>query len=148
MLTARFDMKFVEDSILELERRGTDLRKPFRVIRKEMRLDTRDHAKKKEGPEGKWPARAPSTRAKVRKGSGRARRLMGRLPSAVEYFAEKRRVVGRSKARRWAHIHMTGGTVANGAKIPPRPFLWISDKLIDTAATVLGRWLVNGWGRR
>lgn len=146
MVDASFDLTFVERSIRELERRGQDLKQPLRVIRKEMRLDQVDHARGREGPDGKWPARAAATVAKARKGSGRARRPMGRLTSAIDYIAEQRRVVGISRVP-WYSAHAAGDTVGHGAKLPVRIAFWISDKLIDTSAKVLGRFLVNGWGR-
>ena len=146
VVTAEFDTLFVENLLLELQRRGTNLRQPLRVIRKEMRLDQREHARDREGPEGKWPERAASTIAKIRKGSGRARRPMGRLTTAVDYIAQQRQVIGRSRVP-WSGAHMAGDRVANGATLPQRVFLWISDKLVGTSAKVLGRFLVNGWGR-
>lgn len=146
MLRVEVDTREVEAALAELERRGQNPAPAMRVIRKEMRLDQRDHAREKEGPEGKWPARAASTIAKIRKGSGRARRPMGRLVSAVAYTAERSRVVGRSLVR-WSGSHMEGDRVGRGATLPARPFLWISDKLLDTAETVLARFLLNGWGR-
>lgn len=147
MLTATFDAREVEASIAELGRRGQDLRQPMRVIRKEMRLDQREHAQRREGPDGKWPPRAAATVAKARKGSGRARRPMGRLTTAVDYVAQQRRVVGRSRVP-WSGAHMVGGRVGNGATLPVRVFLWVSDALVETSARVLQRFLVNGWGRR
>jgi phage gpG-like protein len=146
MLSVSVDTAVVERSLAELERRGQDLRQPLRIIRKEMRGDQRDHARSKEGPSGKWPARARET-VRAARGKGRAKRFMGRLPSAVDYIAEQRRVVARSKVP-WSGSHMEGDTVGKGVKLPARPFLWISDKLVEVAERVLTRFLVNGWGKR
>lgn len=146
-LTSRLDSKVVEAAIRELARRGQNLIPAMRVIRKEMRVDQRAHARAKEGPESKWPPRSEATIRAARKGSGRPRRFMGRLTTAVDYIAEQRRVVGRSKVP-WSGVHMEGGTVGKGVELPARPFLWISEKLEEVAATVLLRFLVNGWGKR
>lgn len=146
-LEVELDATEVEASLRELVRRGQDPLPAMRVIRKEMRLDQREHAQDLEGPEGKWPPRSAATLAKIRKGSGRARRPMGRLTTAVEYIAKRSAVVGRSKVP-WSGSHMEGDRVGNGARLPARPFLWISDRLLETAITVLERFLVNGWGRR
>lgn len=139
-------MREVEASLEELRRRGQNPAQAMRVIRKEMSRDTRDHADRKQGPDGAWAPRAASTAAKVRRGSGRARRPLGRLPSAVQYLAERSRVVGRSIVR-WSGSQQEGDLVGNGAQIPARPFLWISDRLLETSARVLERFVHNGWGR-
>lgn len=146
-LVSKLDAREVEKSLAELERRGQNPLPAMRVIRMEMRTDQRDHASGKEGPDGKWPPRSAATIKAARKGSGRPRRFMGRLTTAVDYLAQHKQVIGRSKIP-WSGAHQEGATVGKGVKLPARPFLWISDRLLEVSARVLTRFIVNGWGKR
>ena len=146
-IAAKVDLGQVEASIRELERRGQDLKPALRIIGKEMRLDTRDHARAKAAPDGKWAPRAAETIRAARKGSGRARRFMGRLTTAVDYIAQNKQVIGRSKVP-WSGAHQEGAIVGKGVKLPARPFLWISENLLEVSSRVLQRFILNGWGKR
>jgi phage gpG-like protein len=106
----------------------------LRRLRKPLRADQRDHSKKAEGPDGRWPARQQKGR----------RRLLGRLPSTVK-ITSNQSVLSAVSGVAWSAIHQEGGIANNGAKIPARPFLWISDGLLTQAAAelrdaVIGRW--------
>lgn len=118
-------------------------------IKLPMRTDQKEHAKAKTGPEGSWAPRAASTmaaRAKARK-SGRKfpSRLLGRLPTAVSYRVTANAVIAESRIG-FSEIHQDGGTAGKGARIPARPFLWISDQLMHTAEDVVTSKLLAAYG--
>lgn len=72
---------------------------------------------------------------------------MGRLPTAVTYKATSRTLSGTSKAA-WSGVHMTGGTVGKGSRLPARPFLWMSDEFIDQARKRIADVAVDAFGGR
>lgn len=138
---ARVDLSWVERALTGL--RNPDLRPAWKAAKKPLRADQRDHAKRREGPGGAWPARSPLTQARRSTGSGkrkRARKLLGKLPSALtaKHTRTSVSVMSRSK---WSAVHQEGGTAGNGARIPARPFLWASDKLLETVAGILSKGL-------
>lgn len=145
-VTMRLEMGEVEEALREMVRRGQDLKPAMKIIRREMREELLDNAMNGVGPDGPWAPRAPSTVAARRKGSGRAKRLLGRLPSVVQYTHDNARVTATSRAR-WSGAHQEGSTVGRGARLPARTFLWISDNLLQVSKRVLERFLINGWGR-
>jgi phage gpG-like protein len=108
--------------------------KGLRELKKPLREDQRDHARKSEGPDGRWPARQARSR----------RRLLGRLPQAVRAFADRNSVSVVSKVR-WSAIHQLGGRGGHGARLPARPFLWVSDGLHTKAAEVLRDAVAEAW---
>lgn len=107
----------------------------MKALKAPMRLDQREHAKAKIGPEGGWAPRTQATLAQHRK-KKLPSRILGRLPTAVSYLATGLSVVGESRVA-WSSVHQDGGTAGHGAKIPARPFLWISEKLLGIAVNAL-----------
>lgn len=140
-IRTRVDLRDVNAGFAEAHR---ELRAVGRDLVKPMRADQRAHAKAQEGPEAKWPPRASSTVAKMR-AQGRRRRPLGRLSTAVTYRATSHAVIAESRAK-WSGVHQDGGTVGRGSKIPARPFLWISDRLIDEAIEILQRPILRALG--
>ncbi|MCA9678831.1 MAG: phage virion morphogenesis protein [Myxococcales bacterium] len=123
----------------------------FREMKKPLRADQRAHAKGKEGPDGAWPPRAARTiealRAARRSKRIRGRRkLLGKLPGAIKVYADARKVVARSHVA-WSGIHQDGGVAGRGARIPARPFLWLSDEMVATAAAILEAHVHGAFGR-
>lgn len=142
---ATLDLGDVERGLEAMARRARALGPVFRELKTPLRLDQRDHSKKREGPSALWAPRAASTMARMRAGGRRARKPMGRLPGAVSYRATASSVSGRSRVL-WSGIHQDGGTVGHGARIPARPFLWISDGMLQIAEDTLGAALVRAYG--
>jgi phage gpG-like protein len=129
-----------------MEKRGRAPGEAFRKIRPHMRKDQREHAARREGPESSWPRRAPSTIAKsARSKTGRriVRRPLGKLPSAVTYFANDRGAFAKSRVR-WSGAHQHGARIARGHVLPARPFLWISDSLTRIAGRLLADYVTGG----
>lgn len=106
-----------------------------KALRGPVRQDQVNHARAQEGPEGPWPARAPRPGRRRR---GRARRLLGRLPSAIRLSVTGATIRAESKARRaLASAHQYGARVGKGAVVPRRQYLWISDELLRIAEQAL-----------
>lgn len=122
-----------------------DLKPAFKQLKKPLRLDQRDHAKQKRGPESAWAPRAESTIARALRGRHGSKKLLGRLPTAVSYIATALSVRGVSRAP-WSAAHAKGERVGHGAKLPPREFLWISDAMLTTATSTLADALARAFG--
>jgi phage gpG-like protein len=138
---ARVSLSWVDAALHAL--RNPDLRKAWREAKKPLRLDQRDHAKRQEGPSGAWPGRSPLTTARRSRGAGkrkRARKLLGRLPSALTSKSTRTGVSVFSRAK-WSAVHQEGGKAGNGARIPARPFLWASAEVLEAISYVVSRHL-------
>jgi hypothetical protein len=128
-----------------MQRRARQLGPAFQELKKPLRLDQRDHAKKRHGPDTLWAPRAASTTARLLTGGHRPKKLLGRLPTAVSYTASATGVRGVSRAK-WSAAQQDGATVGHGSRLPARPFLWISDEMLTKAEDVIGGALVRAYG--
>jgi phage gpG-like protein len=154
MLTLRLDLdaRDVLKGFDKMSTQGRSLGRAFRVIKPEMRLDQKDHAAKRAGPDGPWPARSTGTSARQSRGRrylGKRRRKsnrrpLGRLVTAITYSASNAGVFATSRIP-WSNVHQVGGKVGRGARLPARPFLWISDRLIDRSELVIERVIVRAF---
>jgi phage gpG-like protein len=142
-VVVRLDLGDVFKGLDAMGRRG--LRPLMAELKKPLKLDQKDHSKKRAGPEALWAPRAASTMARMRIGGHRARKPLGRLTGAVSYTADATAVRGISRVL-WSGIHQDGGTVGRGSRIPARPFLWISDDMLRIAENTLGSALVRAYG--
>lgn len=133
--------------IRKMRERGKHLTRVMREIKPDMRADQRDHAKARSGPESKWAPRAKSTIERFgRSKTGRrlSPRPLGKLLSAITYTAGRSGVVAESRVS-WSGIHQWGGTAGRGAKIPARPFLWLSASLVANAAAKVRDYVLAGF---
>jgi phage gpG-like protein len=127
---ARVNLGFLDRARVAWSR--LDLRPAWKDARPVLRADQREHAKKQAGPEGAWPARSSSTR--VRSGNRRrARKMLGRLPTSVSMRGERQRMIMRSPVA-WSGAHQEGDRVGHGARIPARPFVYVSDRALEVVA--------------
>lgn len=117
----------------------------FRALKAPLRLDQREHSNAQAGPEGGWAARASSTLARHKYKPRLPRKLLGRLPRAVKYLASGRGLTGESMVG-WSAIHQEGGVAGHGSRIPARPFLWISDKMLGIAVEQLEGVVLDAFG--
>lgn len=154
------DLAHVEAGLARLHDAGHDLSAVFRASRKDLRLDQRDHAKHEQGPEGRWPALSPYTAIRRlarrgRQGSRRGRhrigplklkggRILGRLPGALDVKADRYGMIARSRAK-WSGVHQDGGSTGRGQRVPARPFLWISDRLLRAVVVRIDEKLSAAW---
>jgi len=161
-----FDSTEVDAALGDLELRGKRLAPAFRELRKPLRADQRDHAKAQSGPDSSWPPRSPmtekrrlahnravrTTKAMKTIAIGKSKRrstpkkILGRLPAAIVMTVGELFVRATSRVP-WSGAHQKGGRVGHGARLPARPFLWLSDRVVNTATFVLSEYVVKGWKR-
>lgn len=141
MIETRVNLASVHRALEKLG--NVDLRPAWVPARRALRKDVREHRDRREGPGGAWASRASSTQARAGQ-RGRARRPMGRLPTATYSVTSHDRLALRSRAR-WSDVHQRGGTVGHGARLPARPFLWASPAVVREIATAVERHLDFVW---
>lgn len=106
------------------------------------RFDLNHHDRYEEGPDGKWPALAPSTvaayarRAKGKRRRGKPHKLLGRLPRALVSRVTANKLTVLSRVTKWSMAHQAGGIVGRGSRLPRRQFMWISDWLKGRVKTL------------
>jgi phage gpG-like protein len=147
VIETRVELEAVYTAFRGLLATAKDHRAAFRDAVKPLRADQRAHAKAKMGPDASWPSRSPLSRAKSgAKARTRRRRLLGRLPTALmsKVSPTSLQLISRAK---WSAVHMTGGRVGHGAKLPARPFLWASDAVLETIAKIFARRFEVRWPR-
>lgn len=135
-----FDERALERALDELARRADD--GWFREIAPLARADQRDHARRQEGPEGRWSGRDPATGG----GKRSRRRVLGRLPGAIKVQVHQDAVEITSRVD-WSNIHQEGGQAGNGAIMPERPFLWWSEAFLQDAEEAAVLYITQGWSR-
>lgn len=131
MIDVQLDTRDAERAIAQglrrLDKLGTDVRPILRGLRGVVVADQRDHRRKQEGPDGKWPKRAAATVARYkqmrRAGRKPPRNLLGRLPAAFRVRYERRSLVLESLVK-WSLAHQLGRGV------PQRAFYWVSPTLL------------------
>jgi phage gpG-like protein len=151
--------------------KAADLRPVFKDLRAVLKEEIAEHFEKNEGPEGPWEPRSRAyvekmtakprarsgwskkkgrmvfgTTRRRRKGSKWESRQLGRFRSvgAYQFHVEPQQLTMNAKGP-WAGIHQFGGTAGKGANIPARPFLWVSDRFVDTFRRSLERHVLSGW---
>jgi phage gpG-like protein len=167
MFAVDVDLSDTLKGLDQIQRAGADLRPIWRLARRRIVDDVKSHFAEGQGPEAGWPYLAPSTihrrlqargmtyRRGRRKGTptmkaiGRGGRLtegrlLGRLKNAWEFEITPREFVMRSMVP-WADVHQTGGIGRNGARIPARPFAWVSDRVIGLIAEAIRDYMAGVW---
>lgn len=141
-----------------------DRTRVFKELRGPARFDQNHHDRTAEGPDGRWPALAASTLARnkwirSRKGTKakarlpgsrrrrpKSRKLLGRLPRALESIVSAHSLAIRSRVRRGLGlVHQAGGRAGRGSRIPRRQYLWISDWLKEKARVAFQDALLRSW---
>ncbi len=154
-LDVKIELRDVQNGLRRMQLAGANLRPVFKAVRKALRADQRDHAKKRLAPQGVWPALASSTVAhrKQRHGKqGRKRtcpiranvKPLGKLPAAftITYDASAIRGISRVK---WSGVHARGGRGGRKSKIPARDFLWPSRQLLEIISRKAVDYMVTSW---
>jgi len=149
-ITTKIDFSDVDRGFRALVREGHS-RGALRALVRPMRADQKAHHKEQRGPESAWAPRARATVLKARKGKGlrrgRPKKLLGSLPNRTLVVTVKNGdVVAYSKVP-WSGIHQEGGTAGRGAKIPARPFLWLSEDFFAEAVEILAARLLAAWSK-
>lgn len=156
------DLRKLDKAIKRAEKAGFDLRPAFRLLRKPLRKDQKAHMAAQQGPRGKWQALAAATREKRMRVGGRAgkhtkrgklkksaQRKLNRILSSKLLTGAKIKVRPTAISIRakgdWAGVHQKGGRVGRGARVPARPFMWVSDQLGRAAADAFARHLATAF---
>lgn len=169
MATTDVNLNFgeVDRAIETVEQRAKRLGPAFRELQKPFRADQVDHARNEQGPSSKWPPRSPLTEARrlarnrsvrttkamrtimPRKPTRRSTpaRILGRLPGAVAHTVGGLFIRATSRARKVGPAHQHGATVGRGVRLQARPFLWLSDALVEKARELLADYVMKGWNR-
>lgn len=137
--------------------RKIDIKNTFRLARAPARKDQKDHKAKLEGPSGAWVGLAPSTIERRRRKRGRdkrgrqlswPKRLLGRLPNAMQEIVTSSSLTLRSRVRKFSYAHQAGPMrVGRGAILPGRQFMWISDWLKGEVRDLFTSALYAAWVR-
>lgn len=144
-VNARVDVSDVIDGLDKLGSRAKTLGPAFRALKVAMKADQREHRDEQAGPEGKWAPRAASTIAAAKEHHKRLpRRILGRLTTAISYRAMAEALIGESRVK-WSLSHQEGGIVGRGARLPARPFLWMSDQFLSFGEWVFANVLERAW---
>lgn len=116
--------------------RNPDLRPAWRVARKPIRKDLREHANRESGPGGSWAPASAATKHRQAQGRKRPRKMLGRLPGALKTAAQRTRFLITWRAP-WASAQREGGIVGHGARLPARDWAYISDKATQKVADII-----------
>ena len=162
------DVRAAQARLRRLVKAGHDLRPVWRDSRKAVRDDQKDHGKKQEGPEGGWKPLAASTiaqrsgrrrrAAELRKGVARRRlsnrrrrrktasskRVLGRLPYLLDTKITSSSLFVISQVP-WSGVQQSGGRAGKRARIPARPFLWLSHRVIILTVNKVEQHLLDAW---
>lgn len=156
---AEVDLRDVQNGLRRLQLAGADLRPVFRSVRKALRDDQRQHAKERRGPDAPWRPLAQSTieHRKARTGKqGRKRhkpikvapKPLGRLPNnfAIQIFPSK--LVAKHRVK-WSGVHneARGATVARGARVPGRTFMYASKRFLGVVVRATVDHMLTAWKR-
>jgi phage gpG-like protein len=161
-----FDVGEIDRAFDDVELRARRMGPAFRELRKPMRGDQREHARRAEGPGGHWPARAPATEERRLRRNRRLRipkalrlispvktqrrstpaAILGRLPRALRIDSGELWVRATSRAT-FGGSHNEGAMVGRrrSVKLPRREFVWVSDEFIAKCEFVFLSHLVQDW---
>lgn len=126
----KIDNKAVNEKLLELAKRGENLRPLMKNIAGIFASSTEENFKE-EGRPDKWTDLAESTkkqRTKQKKWSGQILQVSGQLAASVNtQYDDDSAVIGSNKD--YAAIHQLGGKAGRNKKvsIPARPYLLLTD---------------------
>lgn len=126
----KIDNKAVNEKLLELAKRGENLRPLMKNIAGIFASSTEENFKE-EGRPDKWTDLAESTkkqRTKQKKWPGQILQVSGQLAASVNtQYADDSAVIGSNKD--YAAIHQLGGNAGRNKKvsIPARPYLLLTD---------------------
>lgn len=145
-LQLNVDNKAVTEALLELAKRGENLRPLMKSIAGIFASSTEENFKN-EGRPDKWIDLAESTkkqRTKKRKWPGQILTVEGQLASSVTtQYDDDSAVIGSNKE--YARIHQLGGQAGRNksVNIPARPYLYLTDDDFDEILHETEKYLKN-----
>lgn len=118
----------------------------LKALRRPARADQADHGRNQSGPGGRWAPLAASTLERYARMGIKRKRILGRLPTALESRVTGKSLTLLSRARRYSMVHQDGPMrVGHGAIVPQRQFLWISAKLQSITVQRFEEALLRAW---
>ena len=159
------DLRSIKKAMRKMERAGADPRKVWRVLRKPLRKDQKEHMRAGEDSKGsKWKPLAASTiQGRLSKG-GRAGKFTKRgkmkkkTSRGLSRVLSKKLVTGaKVKITRgsikitsivpWAGVHQKGGRAGRGSRIPAREFFYVGDGLIRQTSRALAKHISEAYNK-
>lgn len=133
-LHARWDFSDIDDGLAAVAHRGKDFSPFFRREKTPAKRHQREHGRRREGPDGRWPkwssAYRRARRQRRRRGRKNSTRMLGKLTRShrtqVDAFG-----IRLESPIEWADAHQQTTRVGRGAKLSARPFLWWADDYVD-----------------
>lgn len=142
----KIDNKAVNEKLLELAKRGENLRPLMKNIAGIFASSTEENFKE-EGRPDKWTDLAESTkkqRTKQKKWPGQILQVSGQLAASVNtQYDDDSAVIGSNKD--YAAIHQLGGKAGRNkkVKIPARPYLQLTDEDFEEILNSTQKYLKN-----
>ena len=147
-VSTELDLRQMDAGFRKMLAAARNLKPVFRKLEIPMELDQESHFQSQSGPDGKWAPRAESTKRRNKRGGRRNRgRLLGKKMKSSYRINIKRKRMEAESLVPWAEIHQYGGTGYNGARIPARPHIWLSETFLSKALPEIRNHLVRRYGR-
>lgn len=166
MIRVKWKTREVTDAIRRMRAHRGSFAPVYRELKRPLRADLSLHAQRERSESGKWPHRAPATGERYERrvgqsqrvrggGAGprrrklirrRSKKILGRLPAATTFRATHGALQAISKVP-WSAVHNEGGRVGRGARVPARPYLFISDRFAGYAVERMAEFVVREFGR-
>lgn len=159
------DLRSIKKAMRTMERAGENPKKVWRVLRKPLRKDQKEHMRAAEDSKGgKWKPLASSTierrlskggragkftkRGKLKKKAqrGLSKLLSQKLVSGAKVKITRSAIVITSKVP-WAGVHQHGGRVGRGSMLPAREFFYVGDGLIKQTARALAKHIADAYNK-
>ena len=156
-ISVKGDLRSIKKAMRKMERAGQNPKKVWRVLRKPLRKDQKEHMRAGKDSKGaKWKPLASSTvegrlskggragkftkRGKLKKKAqrGLSKILSQKLVSGAKVKITRKNLSITSKVP-WAGVHQHGGRAGRGARIPAREFFYVGTPLIKQTALALAR---------
>lgn len=141
-MSVHVDISDVLEGMNSMSKAARNLQKPFRALRPQLAKDISEHSKKRQGPDGPWPAWSASYQERRRRKRKRGK-MLGRLVR-LKYTITADKLEGKPFVE-WAGVHQWGGVVGHGARIPARMFAYASDAMVATAREAILNHVMGGW---
>jgi phage gpG-like protein len=162
----RSDLRSIKKAFKAMERAGENPKKVWRVVKKPMRDDQKEHMRAAEDSKGaKWKPLASSTverrlskggragkhtkRGKLKKSAAKklGKLLGNKLVSGSKFKVSRRSIKLTQTKVKWAGIHQHGGRAGRGNQIPKREFFYISDDLLAKTARHIARHIATAFNK-
>lgn len=146
---ADLDLRDVFDGFRDINRAARNLRPVFRTLAPIMKKDQQEHFRLKVGPDGAWPKKAASTRARnkfLRKGRKPRAALLGIMRTAFSVEFSRSELTAISKIP-FSGAHQDGARVGRGVNLPKRTHHYMSSDFLVVADRQISQHVFGAWER-